>query len=333
MSAEHVDVAAELLAAAPASTVFTAVDPLLLADRDIAWIALTPDSDTAVAGRSDWIEQGRGADEVFSLPGAERLLVALTVAALAADGRCDPDAVLTTRPDHHADAAAGVLREFEPGKRLRLGEALTLATVVADEVAERVLVELIEDAGIDLGAELATVCEVAGAGALSLTSRADRAGWGGRFRISGSPRGLGRALESLIADAHPGTGLRSTLGLPAETAGSLVALFAAVYDEGDGLAALLPGYGPFSTAAPHLLVDGGRPGERSGGTLVDVCAPFRDGAPRAIVAAVCPSVPDVVDGLPGGYVARKTMAVLGRRIWDRTATGPAPDHHDPKGNT
>ncbi len=306
VSTIHPRLAETISALAPVSISFTPADPSVLPEQTMAWYAVELPGGT---------ESGSRPDESQPLPGAERLLLALTAAVLENEGRCDLDAEVMYEDRHRAGAEAGLLRRLEPGKRMRLTELLTLSIILADSVALDLVLEHIAELGVDLPAEFSRVCALASDGGLSYSGLRKSDGRE-RHTIEGSPRGLARMLESLLADAYPQAGLRSELALPRALAAELVGVFSSVYDEGDGLAALLPGYGPFSTQAPHLLVDAGEPARRGGGTFVDVCAPILDGIPLYIVSAVCPGVPDEVSGLPGGYAARKRMAVLGRSLWN-----------------
>ncbi len=96
-----------------------------------------------------------GADAVFEGASTIKVLIMIEAFRQVAEGRLRLDEALVLEPSHHV-RGSGVLRDFEPGARLSLHDAIVLMMIVSDNVAtnmviDRVGLDAIEAAATRLG--------------------------------------------------------------------------------------------------------------------------------------------------------------------------------------
>ncbi len=93
-----------------------------------------------------------GADDVFEGASTIKVLIMIEAFRQVAEGRLRLDETLALDPSHQV-RGSGVLRDFAPGARLTLHDAIVLMMIVSDNVATNMVIDRVGLAAIERAAE------------------------------------------------------------------------------------------------------------------------------------------------------------------------------------
>lgn len=205
---------------------------------------------------------------------------------------------------HRVGATQGIIQWLAPGKQLAIRDALAQSIITGDSVSVAMIEDYLSARGTSPEALITSFCSDAGI---------ELGGFGESFidaAVSVKDLvGLVDRLEGLRTGAADKNGFVIDASLAEEALRIMRSVL-----KTDGIAAVLPGHGPFLADVGHLPCDGGTAGKWST-DWADTGVVYRDGAARYSVSVTCNGVPEDIDGEPGPYRARSAIADVSYLLW------------------
>ena len=285
-------------------SIFSSDEIAQLPASQLSWCILNYEADQDFA---------KDADEIMELPGVERLFLYFAYLAGVAAGQLSLDKPLTYSEAHRAFSQSGILRWIDPPTVLCAKDALAQMIITGDDIGLALVCEALKAEGHDPKAYLERFLSITNLRGTAVGDVQIVDGYVVALAMKSTSRDLARLVDAVGALSQ-GETPNLPLKLTSELARVALEVMASVSDR-SGLPGLLPSYGPFHTKSPHLLVDGGSDSPWQKKNWVDVALVYRDAQRAYTAAVVCRDVPAEIEGIPGGYVARRTMSIIGRQCW------------------
>lgn len=255
--------------------------------------------------RSGAMLESANAASAAMAAGAGRLLLLVAFLDKVGAGEFQLSDPVVYEQKHRADATQGIIQWLEPGKQLAVRDALAQMIITGDSIGAALVTDYLAARGTSPEALITAFCDKAG---IAL------GGFGSSFidaKVSAKQLlELVDMLEALRTGA-PVSG--NTTAIDAKMAEEALRIMRSVLKT-DGIAAVLPGHGPFLADVGHLPCDGGAEGKWSS-SWSDTGIVYRDGQPRYSLSVICTDVPETIDGEPGPYRARTAIAEASSLLW------------------
>lgn len=220
-----------------------------------ACAAAWPEQLFAAAGAGESVEliAASRAEEMHDLAGIGKVMLGLTLAHLGEGDEGFLEHSLRVTDEHRQGARTGTLRLMSADLELSVDDALNLVLSTGDGACVLALLDFAESEGVDLLSEARGVASMLGLGSMQLSGVERGESWGEGLLGETTPAQTLRLLRTLGTPAELNAESANLSGLSVETRHRVQGWMSKVFEPA-GLAAALPGFGPYRV--PHQTVSG-----------------------------------------------------------------------------